>query len=189
VLAYYLAFERFPPLDNLFRPISIYGDTVHEHCSRYHFYQQEKFARSFDDEGARKGWCLYKLGCRGPITHNACALYKWNNGTSFPIESGHNCIGCSEPGFWDMGGLYRNLDELVKTYKPLNETRQDSMAEGRQLYEDNCVYCHSVDPAEFDTPAQKISDLLRSGSIRSHRKLEFSDDQLTILENYISSEK
>ncbi len=25
---------------------------------------------------------------------------------SFPIESGHGCIGCSEPGFWDKGSLY-----------------------------------------------------------------------------------
>ena len=31
---------------------------------------------------------------------------KWNGGTSFPIESGHGCIGCSEPGFWDKGSFY-----------------------------------------------------------------------------------
>ena len=49
---------------------------------------------------------MYKLGCKGPITYNACATTKWNDGTSFPIESGHGCIGCSEPGFWDFGGLY-----------------------------------------------------------------------------------
>ena len=34
---------------------------------------------------------------------------KWNDGTSFPIEAGHGCIGCSEPGFWDKGGLYQPL--------------------------------------------------------------------------------
>jgi hypothetical protein len=55
--------------------------------------------RSFDDEGARNGWCLYELGCKGPTTYNACATIKWNGGTSFPIESGHGCLGCSEPGF------------------------------------------------------------------------------------------
>ncbi|MFN8456558.1 MAG: hypothetical protein U0401_18130 [Anaerolineae bacterium] len=36
------------------------------------FYEAGKFAASFDDEGARRGWCLYKLGCKGPITYNAC---------------------------------------------------------------------------------------------------------------------
>jgi hydrogenase small subunit len=34
---------------------------------------------------------------------------KWNNGTSFPIEAGHGCIGCAEPDFWDRGGFYDAL--------------------------------------------------------------------------------
>ncbi len=62
---------------------------------------------SFDDEGARKGWCLYKLGCKGPTTYNACATMKWDAGLSFPIQSGHPCLGCSEPNFWDGGGFYQ----------------------------------------------------------------------------------
>jgi hydrogenase small subunit len=28
---------------------------------------------------------------------------------SFPIQSGHGCIGCSEPGFWDKGSFYAPL--------------------------------------------------------------------------------
>ncbi len=24
-----------------------------------------------------------------------------NDGTSWPVEAGHPCIGCSEPDFWD----------------------------------------------------------------------------------------
>jgi len=109
VLAHYLAFGRLPELDNLRRPLAFYGETIHDRCYRLPFYRQKKFAKSFDDEGARKGWCLYELGCRGPITHNACATKKWNNGTSFPIESGHPCLGCSEPGFWDDGSFYQPL--------------------------------------------------------------------------------
>ena len=34
---------------------------------------------------------------------------KWNGGVSFPIQSGHGCIGCSEPNFWDAGGFYEAL--------------------------------------------------------------------------------
>jgi hydrogenase small subunit len=34
---------------------------------------------------------------------------RWNNGTSWPIESGHPCLGCSEPNFWDAGGFYKPL--------------------------------------------------------------------------------
>lgn len=111
VVAHYLTFGTIPELDHLQRPKSFYGDTIHDRCYRRTFYDQGKFAETFDDEGARLGWCLYKLGCKGPTTYNACATTKWNEGTSFPIESGHGCIGCSEPKFWDAGGFYEALSE------------------------------------------------------------------------------
>lgn len=109
VLAHYLTFGNIPELDKHHRPLAFYGDSIHDRCYRRPFYDQGKFAKTFDDEGARKGWCLYELGCKGPTTHNACATTKWNNGTSFPIESGHPCLGCSEPDFWDAGGFYQPI--------------------------------------------------------------------------------
>ncbi len=109
VLIYYLTFGAFPELDALGRPKAFYGETVHDRCYRRPFYEQGKFAKSFDDEGARQGWCLFELGCKGHITHNACSTKKWNGAVSFPIESGHGCLGCSEPGFLDTGSFYRAL--------------------------------------------------------------------------------
>ena len=109
VLAHYLTFGTLPELDEHRRPKSYYGETIHDRCYRRPFYDQGKFAKTFDDEGARNGWCLFELGCKGPTTHNACATTKWNGGTSFPIESGHGCLGCSEPNFWDAGSFYSAL--------------------------------------------------------------------------------
>lgn len=106
VLAQFLTFGQIPDLDKHGRPVAFFGQTIHDRCYRRPFYEQGLFAETFDDEGARQGWCLYKLGCKGPITYNACATMKWNQGTSFPIESGHPCLGCSEPNFWDKGGFY-----------------------------------------------------------------------------------
>jgi hydrogenase small subunit len=100
---------KIPDLDDLRRPKVFYGNTIHDRCYRRPFYDQGKFAKTFDDEGARNGWCLYELGCKGPTTYNACATVKWNGGTSFPIQSGHGCIGCSEPEFWDKGSFYSAL--------------------------------------------------------------------------------
>jgi hydrogenase small subunit len=109
VLAHFLTFGTIPELDGLGRPRMFYGETIHDRCYRRPFYDQGKFAKTFDDEGARRGWCLFELGCKGPVTYNACATVKWNEGTSFPIQSGHGCIGCSEPNFWDAGGFYKAL--------------------------------------------------------------------------------
>jgi hydrogenase small subunit len=100
---------KVPDLDEHRRPKAFFGNTIHDRCYRRPFYDEGKFAKSFDDEGARNGWCLYELGCKGPTTYNACATLKWNGGTSFPIESGHGCLGCSEPGFWDKGSFYSPL--------------------------------------------------------------------------------
>jgi hydrogenase small subunit len=109
VLTQFLTFGAIPELDELGRPKVFYGKAIHDRCYRRPFYDKGLFAESFDDEGAKKGWCLYKLGCKGPTTYNACATTKWNNGTSFPIEAGHPCLGCSEPDFWDGGGFYKAL--------------------------------------------------------------------------------
>ena len=111
LLAHFAAYGRFPALDAERRPMSIYGEVVHEGCPRFSFYQQRRFAMSFDDEGAQRGWCLLHLGCRGTQTHNACTRLNWN-GVSNPMHSGHGCLGCAEPGFWDrQGGFYMPIEQ------------------------------------------------------------------------------
>ena len=109
VLAHYLTFGTIPELDAHRRPKVFFGTSIHDRCYRRPFYDKGLFANSFDDEGAKQGWCLYRLGCKGPMTYNACATTKWNQGTSWPVESGHGCLGCSEPNFWDVGGFYKSL--------------------------------------------------------------------------------
>ena len=106
-LVQFLVFGTLPELDSLNRPKTFYGNTIHDRCLRRPFYEAGDFANSFDDEGARKGYCLYKLGCKGPTTYNACASLKWDAGLSFPVQSGHPCLGCSQPDFWDGGGFYQ----------------------------------------------------------------------------------
>lgn len=106
VIVHMLAFDRIPELDKLGRPKAFYSKRVHDTCYRRPYFDAGLFVESFDDENAKKGYCLYKVGCKGPSTYNACGVTKWNGGTSFPIQSGHPCIGCSEENFWDNGRFY-----------------------------------------------------------------------------------
>jgi hydrogenase small subunit len=112
VLTYILTFGRLPELDRLGRPKAFYGTRVHDKCYRRSHFDAGQFVESWDDEGAQKGWCLYKMGCRGPTTYNACSSMMWNDGVSFPIGSGHGCIGCSEDNFWDNDSFYERVTSI-----------------------------------------------------------------------------
>lgn len=112
VLAHILTFDRLPELDRAGRPKMFYGQRIHDKCYRRPFFDAGQFVEAWDDPGAKKGWCLYKMGCRGPTTYNSCSTIKWNEGTSFPIGSGHGCIGCSEANFWDNGPFYERLSNV-----------------------------------------------------------------------------
>ncbi len=109
VLTYILTFDRLPELDSSGRPKMFYSARVHDKCDRRSFFDAGRFVEAWDDEGARKGWCLFKMGCRGPVTYNACSTTKWNGGVSNPVLSGHPCLGCSQPGSWDDGPFYKRL--------------------------------------------------------------------------------
>ena len=89
-----------------------YSQRIHDKCYRRPHFDAGQFVESWDDENARKGYCLYKMGCKGPTTYNACSTVRWNGGVSFPIQSGHGCIGCSEPDFWDNGSFYDRLTQV-----------------------------------------------------------------------------
>ena len=108
-IVHLLAFDRIPQLDGLGRPKAFYSRRVHDTCYRRPNYDAGLFVNSFDDENAKRGYCMYKMGCRGPVTYNACGVMRWNGGVSFPIQSGHGCIGCSEAHFWDNGPFYQHL--------------------------------------------------------------------------------
>ncbi len=105
----HLLTKGMPELDDNHRPVMFYGETVHDLCPRKKHFDNSEFAPSFDSEEAKKGWCLYELGCKGPYTYNNCPKIKFNQ-TNWPVEAGHPCIGCSEPNFWDeMSPFYESM--------------------------------------------------------------------------------
>ncbi|MDD3518208.1 MAG: hydrogenase small subunit [Chromatiales bacterium] len=112
VITYIVAFDRLPELDRQGRPKMFYSQRIHDKCYRRPHFDAGQFVEQWDDENARKGYCLYKMGCKGPTTYNACSTVRWNEGVSFPIQSGHGCIGCSEDGFWDKGSFYDRLTNI-----------------------------------------------------------------------------
>ncbi len=109
-IVHYLTLGRLPQMDKLGRPLFAYGKRIHDNCERRGHFDAGQFVRQWGDAGHRQGWCLYEMGCKGPETFHNCPTVKYNEGTSWPVQAGHGCIGCSEPHFWDtMSPFYRRL--------------------------------------------------------------------------------
>ena len=113
VLVHYLTFHEMPALDQYNRPLFAYGHTIHDQCERRAHYDAGRFVEEWGDEGSRKGWCLYKMGCKGPDATYNCPTVRWNSGTSWPVKSGHGCIACASHRFWDsMSPFYKPLPQV-----------------------------------------------------------------------------
>jgi hydrogenase small subunit len=112
-VVHFLTFGRLPAVDGEGRPLFAYGSRIHDQCSRRAHFDAGQYVTVFDDDAARKGWCLYKVGCKGPATFSPCPIFQWNTRTNWPIGAGHPCIGCTEPHFWDtMTPFYDRLPDV-----------------------------------------------------------------------------
>ena len=112
-VAHFLTFNRLPATDSDGRPLFAYGKRIHDQCPRRAHFDAGQYVEVFDDEAARKGWCLYHVGCKGPATFSPCPIFMWNGGISWPIGAGHPCIGCTERNFWDtMTPFYGRLPDV-----------------------------------------------------------------------------
>jgi hydrogenase small subunit len=101
LVVHYLTFGGLPALDGHKRPLFAYGKTIHDACERRAHFDAGQFVDRWGDEGHRSGYCLYKMGCKGPAAYHNCPQVRWNGATSWPVACGHPCLGCSEPDFWD----------------------------------------------------------------------------------------
>ena len=95
-LLHFIMFEELPAIDAKNRPLWAYSHKVHDNCERRGHYDNDEFVLEWGDEGSKVGWCLFKMGCKGPYANLNCSLVKFNDSTSWPVQVGHGCFGCGE---------------------------------------------------------------------------------------------
>ncbi len=109
---HFLMFGGMPVTDPLGRPLWAYGKRIHDYCERRSHYDAGEYVEKWGDYGAKRGWCLFKMGCKGPYTYANCGRVRFNDGISWPVMGGHGCMGCVEPAFWDtMAPLEKPIAE------------------------------------------------------------------------------
>jgi hydrogenase small subunit len=88
-------------LDSYGRPKLIFGQTIHDQCPRRGHFENGEFVYEFGSAEEAKGYCLYAVGCKGPQTYTNCPIVRWNDQTSWCVESGAPCIGCGDYNWVD----------------------------------------------------------------------------------------
>lgn len=112
-VVHFLTFGSLPALDSLGRPLFAFGKLIHNNCERRPHFDAGQFVRKWGDEGHRIGWCLYEMGCKGPMAYQNCPTIRWNEGVSWPVQAGHPCIACATPNNWDAAyPFYRRLEGI-----------------------------------------------------------------------------
>ncbi|MFM4933622.1 hydrogenase 2 small subunit [Aeromonas veronii] len=125
-VAYYITYGKLPALDAKNRPLFAYERLIHENCERRPHFDAGRFAKEFGDEGHRRGWCLYHLGCKGPETYGNCSTLEFCDigGGIWPVGIGHPCYGCNEQGV----GFSKGIFQLAKVENPTPRVNKPDVA-------------------------------------------------------------
>lgn len=132
-VVHFLTFGALPAMDKLHRPLFAYGALIHDNCERRGHFDRGEFVRAWGDAGHQAGWCLYQMGCKGPVTSHNCPSVRWNEGVSWPVAGGHGCIGCAEPDFWEQATYVPvKLNDVTPpvTYAPVAKPESSVTLEG-----------------------------------------------------------
>jgi len=90
-----LASDKKVVIDEMHRPVELYGYTVHNGCTRNEYFEWKIDSKNF---GLKEGCLFYEQGCQGPYTKGSCNKILWND-ISSKTRVGTPCFGCTEPNF------------------------------------------------------------------------------------------
>ena len=149
------------------------------------------------------------MGCKGPTTYNACSTVRWNDGVSFPIQSGHGCIGCSEDGFWDKGAFYDRLTDIKQFGVEANADRSaawrrqassarrsavhagvhapSSAAQRNKAKRERLMSTHNTERLQPRHSAASASSSIRSPASKGHLRCEVNLDENNVIRNAVST--
>jgi hydrogenase small subunit len=110
VIVNYLILGKLPELDSLGRPVMYYGQNIHDNCERRAHFDAGRFVEKFGTKEEGLQYCLYKMGCKGPMTNSLCPKIQYNGKISWCVKAGGPCIGCAERNWVDkFAGFYQPL--------------------------------------------------------------------------------
>lgn len=209
-LAFFVLFKTLPNLTELNRPKVSYGKCLHDMCERKVKFESGIFATNFDDDAAKEGACLFKLGCKGPYAYSNCPKTKFNDKSSWVVQAGHGCIACCEANFWDDFGVYEkpmNNAYAYSDFSILNADLGDAKCYFSDKFSENSIFlrlntelsllyqkdneCKNFLNFEFESnPRVILANLAKNklgASLVENYKAKFPQNHAFIIANYDES--
>ncbi len=136
---------KAPPLDAKGRPLMFYGRKIHDNCPRRTHFDAGHFVEAFGSKEEAMGYCLYKVGCKGPETWSECPRTRWNSKESWCIEIGSPCVGCAENGWTDKFSPF--YERLANVALPYGDVTADKIGVGIAVATGAAIVGHAVGKA------------------------------------------
>jgi hydrogenase small subunit len=109
----YLINQKVPELDRYNRPTMFFGKLIHENCERRASFDAGLFLEDWNDNNPDYKLCMFKMGCKGPVTYADCPTRRWNSAVNWCVGANGPCHGCAEPAFYkDLSPLYQPLPDV-----------------------------------------------------------------------------
>jgi NiFe hydrogenase small subunit HydA len=89
---------------------TFFGQLIHENCERRASFDAGLFLEDWNQDDPDMKLCMFKMGCKGPVTYADCPVRRWNSKVNWCVGASAPCHGCASPDF------YKTLSPL---YEPL----------------------------------------------------------------------
>jgi hydrogenase small subunit len=92
---------------------TFFGQMIHENCERRAAFDAGLFLENWNDQSPDMQLCMFKQGCKGPVTYADCPIRRWNSKVNWCVGANAPCHGCASPQFYaDLSPLYTPLPNM-----------------------------------------------------------------------------
>jgi hydrogenase small subunit len=92
---------------------TFFGQLIHENCERRAAFDAGLFLEDWNDQNPDMSLCMFKMGCKGPVTYADCPTRRWNSKVNWCVGANGPCHGCASPTFYKaLSPLYEPLPNV-----------------------------------------------------------------------------
>jgi NiFe hydrogenase small subunit HydA len=92
---------------------TFFGQLIHENCERRGAFDAGLFLEDWNDQNPDYKLCMFKQGCKGPVTYADCPVRRWNSAVNWCVGANAPCHGCASPSFYkELSPLYQPLPNM-----------------------------------------------------------------------------